>query len=161
MTSSRPWMPKPTGNRESSLRKRQRLLRKPPLNDRVMHGFNIVTNRLKDRHAEVGSKAAVLALHRLGSFMSLPLLAKRMLLSADELDGYLEEAVQEGLVAIEDEEHAGHIARLTDAGEKQAAVWKAERDADTAEFLSALSDEEKETLEYLIHKMLGLRKPEA
>ena len=128
----------------------------PPLNDRVMHGLNILSNSLKDRHVEVGERAVVLALSRLGMFMSQALLAKRMLLSAEELEDYLIEAEQNGLVVAEIEDHAGSIVRLTDAGIEQASAWKAERDADTAEFLSNLSDEEKETLSALVRKLLGL-----
>ena len=88
--------------------------------------------------------------------MSLPFLAKRMQASSDELDAMLAEACAEGLVRIDADEHAGRIARLTDAGTEQAAAWKAERDEQTAELLARLSDEEKETLASLIRKLLGM-----
>ena len=129
----------------------------PPLDNRVMHTCNILSNRLKERHVDVGEDAVVFGLARAGSFMSLPFLAKRTLLSVDELDKCLEEAKQRGLVVVEVEEHAGRIARLTDAGAEQAAIVKAERDKETAEFLSNLTEEEKETLVVLIRKLLGLR----
>ena len=130
---------------------------KPPLNDRVMHGFNILSNRLQDRHVEAGERKVVLSLVRAGGFMSLPILAKRMLLTPDELDNALEDAQQEGLAAVEEDDRIGRIARLTDAGKAQAAMWKAERDEQTAEFLSALSEEEKETLVAHVRKLLGMK----
>ena len=129
---------------------------KPPLNNRVMHTCNILTNRLKDRHVEAGSRAVVFGLARAGSFMTLPFLAKRMHVSVDELDSALEDARQRGWVTVETDVRTGRIARLTDAGIEQAAVIKAEHDAAAAEFLSNLSDEEKETLVTLIRKLLGI-----
>lgn len=129
---------------------------KPPLNDRVMHGFNILANRLQDRHVEAGERKMVLALDRMGSFMSLALLPKRMVVSPEELDAALEEAQQSGFITVEDDGRVGRIVRLTDAGVEQTAAWKAERDEETAEFLSNLTEEEKETLVVLVRKLLGL-----
>lgn len=130
---------------------------KPPLDDRVMHVLNVMANRLRDRHIEAGDCKVVLTIARAGSFMSLPIMAKRMLLSLDESESALDDAKASGYVVVEVEEGRGHMAYLTDAGKEQAAVWKAERDESTAEFLSALSKEEKEALEALIRKLLGMR----
>ena len=47
-----------------------------------------------------------------------PILAKRMLLTPDELDNALEDAQQEGLAAVEEDDRIGRIARLTDAGKE-------------------------------------------
>ena len=127
---------------------------RPPLNDRVMHAFTIITNVIQKRHADAGARKVVLTLARTGSFMSLTLLPKRMTLSREEADTFLEEAQQADLVAVENDNRDVRIARLTDAGSEQAALWQAERDAETAEFLSPLSDEEKETLEALVRKLL-------
>ncbi len=127
---------------------------KPPLNDRVMHGFNILANRLQKRHVEAGARKVVSTLSRTGQFMSLPFLAKRMLMDIDETDEALDEARRAGYIVIETDFHAGRIARLTDAGREQAAAWKQERDDSTAVFLLPLSDEEKETLETLVRKLL-------
>ena len=129
---------------------------KPPLNDRVMHSLNITANRLQGRHEEAGERAVAFALARAGSFMSLPLLAKRMLLSIDEVEGMLEDAQSSGLVTLKNEEGRGRMAYLTDAGKELADQVKAERDKNTSEFLSELSEEEKETLVALMRKMLGL-----
>ena len=128
----------------------------PPLNDRVMHGFNILTHRLQDRHVELGERQVTTALSRLGSFMSVALLSKRMRMSPEELDVGLADAQRNGLVVIEDDERIGRIARLTEVGAKQATAWKAERDEETAEFLSDLTEDEKETLVALVRKLLGL-----
>ncbi len=129
----------------------------PPVNDRIMHGFTIVANKMQDRHAESKSEKIVTALVRQGSFMSLPLLAKRSLLSRDELDAGLEEAREAGYASVEVDERVGRVARLTDAGKKQADAFKEARDAGTAELLSGLSEDEKETLAALIRKVLGMR----
>jgi len=129
---------------------------KPPLNNRVMHALNIMASRLRDRHVEAGERKIVVGLVRAGSFMSMPFLAKRSQMSIEELEAELEKACASGFVCIEDDEHAGRIARLTDAGAEQAAQWEMERNEQTAAFLSALSDEEKETLVLLIRKLLGL-----
>ena len=130
---------------------------KPPVNDRVIHAANILSNRLNDLKLETGDRKVVLALGRAGSFMTLPILAHRMMLSADELDPYLEEAQQNGFVALETDERGYRIACLTDSGLEQAAVWKAERDEENSAFLSELSEEEKEELVVLIRKLLGMR----
>ena len=130
---------------------------KPPLNDRVMHALNITANRLRDRHAEAGERKVLITLVRTGSFMSVGLLGKRAMLSREELDLVLYGLQQAGMVKLEAEEHAGEVARITQSGLDQAATWKAERDDKTAEFLSALSDDEKEALVALVRKMLGLR----
>ena len=129
---------------------------KPPLNDRVMHGLNIMALRLRQRHGEAGICKVVLSLARAGSFMSLPFLAKRMLLSVDEADAALHEAVQAGYVTIGPEDGRGRFAYLTDAGKQQAAIWKDERDGQTAAFLANLDDDEKAILEHLLRKLLGM-----
>lgn len=126
---------------------------RPPLNDRVMHAFNATVNKFQKRYAEAGVCKLVMTLSRAGSFMSLPLLAKRTLMPADQVDTALEEAQQGGFITVEVEEHAGRIACLTNDGAIQAALWKSERDASTTEFLSPLSNEEKETLVALMRKL--------
>ena len=125
----------------------------PPLNDRVMHGLNITAHRLRSSHTETAVQKVVMGLARGGSFMAQGILAKRSMLSREELDEVLEASQDAGFVVMEDEPHAGRIARLTDTGAEQAATWKAERDEHTAELLSTLSDEEKETLDKLLRKM--------
>ena len=130
---------------------------RPPLNDRVMHGLNIMSNRLRERHEQSPNGAVLTALERSASFMSLPILQKRTHVPSAVLDSMLEEACQEELVTLEEDEHAGRIARLTDEGRQRAAEFKAQRDASTAEFLSALSDDEKKQLVTLVRKLLGMR----
>jgi len=130
---------------------------KPPLNDRVMHALNIAANRLRDRHTEAAERKVLISLVRANSFMSAGLLGKRAMLSREELDLVLYGLRQAELVKFENEENVGEVVRITEAGREQAAIWKAERDEKTAEFLSRLSDDEKEALAALIRKMLGLR----
>ena len=129
---------------------------RPPLNDCVMHWLNVVANRLQDNHEEAGMRKVVLTLTRTGSFMSLPILAKRMLLSVDDADAALIEAEQAGYVTIGSEDGRGRFAYLTDAGKQQSAVWEAERDVQTAAFVSNLDEDEKEVLERLLRKLLGM-----
>ena len=129
---------------------------KPPVNHRVMHMLNVAANRLQDRHVEAGDRKVVLTLDRAKSFMSVPIMAKRMLVSPEETEKALEEAKAAGYVTVADEER-GRMAYLTDAGKQQAAAWNAEHEARTAEFLSALSEDEKETLDELMRKLLGIR----
>ena len=130
---------------------------KPPLNDRVMHALNITANRLRDRHAEAAERKVLISLVRSNSFMSTGLLGKRAMLSREELELVLSGLRQAELVEFANEENVGEVVRITEAGREQAAIWKAERDEKTAEFLSGLSDDEKETLAVLVRKMLGLR----
>lgn len=129
---------------------------KPPLNDRVMHGLNITALRLRQRHEESGMRKVALSLARAGSFMSLPFLAKRMLLSANEADAALYEAEQAGFATVELGDGGVRFAYLTDAGKQQAVIWKGERDRQTAVFLANLDDDEKAVLEHLLRKMLGM-----
>lgn len=129
---------------------------RPPLNDCVMHWLNVTANRMQDRHEEAGMRKVVLTLDRAGSLMSLPILAKRMLLSLDQADAGLIAAEQAGYVTVGPEDGRGRFAYLTDAGKQQAVVWKDERDASTAAFVSNLSEDEKATLEQLLRKLLGV-----
>lgn len=69
----------------------------------------------------------------------------------------MEDARREGFATVEEDDRIGRIARLTDAGKAQAAMWKADRDEQTAAFLSALTEEEKETLVALVRKLLGMK----
>ena len=128
----------------------------PPLNDRVMHGLNIAAARLRKRPAEPAERKILASLARGGSFMSLGILAKRAGLEREDLEAALAALQNDCLVVMDDEERTGRVARLTDAGAAQASTWKAERDAETAELLCALTDEEKETLAALLHKMLKI-----
>ena len=130
---------------------------RPPLNNRVMHAFNILANRLQKRHVEAGERKVVLTLSKMGSFMSVPFLAKRMLVSTEELDTSLEKAIQLGFVSIEPDERGVRMAHLTDAGKEKASQVQASQDENTAEFLSPLTDDEKETLEQIMRKLLAMR----
>jgi DNA-binding MarR family transcriptional regulator len=121
-----------------------------------MHTLNIMANRLQQRHEEAGIRKVVLAVYRAGSFISVPILIKRTLLQADEVMGILDEGQQEGLLTVEAEDGRRTIARLTEKGTEQASVWKQEGDERTAEFLSTLSDEEKEELDRLGRKLLNM-----
>ena len=129
---------------------------KPPVNDRVMHGLNIVANRLRERHEQADIRAAVLGTARAGASITPGILAKRLNLATAELAPIVENAKTEGLVVLEDDDRGIRMVRLTESGAEQARVWKTERDLRNAEFLSALSDEEKETLALLLRKTLGL-----
>lgn len=129
---------------------------RPPLNDRVMHAFTVMANVMQRRHAEAGSRKVISGLARVGGFMSIALLSKRMLLPTEEAEIVIDVASEAGLVVIEEDEHAGKIARLTQTGYEKAAEIKRNRDASTAEFLSPLSEEEKETLETLVRKLLAM-----
>lgn len=129
----------------------------PPLDDRVMFCLMVLANRLQQHHQETGEQKMAFALSRAGSFMTLPILAKRTMLSPSEFDDALEAAKRAGLVEVEVAEEGDGIARLTETGKEQVAAWKAERDARTAEFLVALDDGEKETLERLLRKTLSTR----
>ena len=128
----------------------------PPLNDRVVFGFGILSHAMQKRCFETGEQKLVFALMRQGLFMTPPILAKRVMLSAEELDEEVEAAKRRGLVDVEVDERIGRVVCLTEAGQEQAAIWKAERDEQTAEFLSPLSDEEKETMDMLVRKLLGM-----
>ena len=88
--------------------------------------------------------------------MSVPMLAKRMRVAADDLEQALVEACEAGLVNVEADGRFSRVASLTDAGMRQAAQRRAEDDERTAAFLSALSDEEKETLAALLRKLLDV-----
>ena len=127
---------------------------RPPLNHRVMHALNIMANVLQRRHEEAGVKKMTLGLARAGSFCTLPMLAKRMNMTGDAFDETLAKAKREGFVTVEDDERGFRIARITTAGSQRAAAWQTERDAHTADFLSPLSEEEKEELERLLRKLI-------
>lgn len=130
---------------------------RPPLNHRVMHALSIMANVLQRRHEEAGAKKLVSCLARAGSFCTLPMLSKRMHVAGDEFDEALAVSQREGLVVVEDDERGIRIARITAAGSQQAAAWQAEHDASTADFLSPLSEEEKDELERLLRKLIPKR----
>ena len=129
---------------------------KPPLDGRVMHALFITAGRLQSLRPAEGGCDVVSALARTGSFMSVPMLAKRMRVAADDLEQALGEACEAGLVNVEADGRFSRVASLTDAGMRQAAQRRAEDDERTAAFLSALSDEEKETLAALLRKLLDV-----
>ena len=122
-----------------------------------MYVLMALSSYLQQHQQEAVEHKLLFTLSRAGSFMSLPILAKRTMLSVDELDASLEAAKQAGHVEIKAEEGIGRVALLTETGKEQAAAWKAERDAQTAEFLAMLDEEEKETLERLFRKLLSTR----
>lgn len=125
-----------------------------PSNARVMHSLNILSNRVRDCRAETGERKLVLMLSHLGLFVSASFMPRRMSMSVEEFNEVFAAAYEHGLVEESVDERACRVVRLTDAGIRQAAVWSAEREARTAEFLSPLSDEEKETLEMLARKLI-------
>ena len=128
-----------------------------PSNARVMHSLNILSNRVRDCRAETGERKLVLMLLHLGLFVSASFMPRRMSMSAEEFNRVLATALERGLVEEVTDERRVRIVRLTEAGKRQAAIWSVERDARTAEFLSPLSDEEKETLEGLVRKLIHSR----
>ena len=130
---------------------------KPPVNGRVMHGLNVMGNVIKRELAEDPQRKVVQSLARGGSFMSLPILANRTHLAKEELRTVIDELVQAGLVVEEREEHAGLVARLTDKGAGRAVAWRSEHDERVAEFLSPLTDEEKEQLATMLRKLFPRR----
>ena len=123
-----------------------------PINNKLMFAMKSLSKALRT-HEETGIRKVALGLMRLGEFLSVPILAKRMKMTPEELGGFLEEGVSQGLFVIYDEPVTGRVASLTDAGKQQAQAWAEEGDARTAEFLAPLTDDEKEQLESLLMKL--------
>lgn len=146
---------------------------KPPLNERVMRGLNMVSFALRRRHEEAGEKKIVAALVRGGKFMSLPILSKRTHIPREELSTLIEDASTAPFVTIDIEEIAPlgqredgdanprkiKVARLTEEGAAQARVWDEEREVATEEFLAPLSNEEREQLDSLLLKLMKHQAP--
>lgn len=133
--------------------------KRPPLNDRVMHGLNIVSMTLQKRHEQAGAQKVALALGHSGGFMAIGILAKRTRIPRPELDDILEDARQAGLITLHDEPHAKRVATLTEKGMAQVGEWREEQARNTADFLSPLSEEEKGQLEQLVHKLTRMPTP--
>ena len=126
---------------------------KPSLDERVVYALSIAGHIIQKREEEAAAIKAVEAVDRAMSFMSVPILAKRTMLLREELDAALDEAHAAGWLVVEEDERIGKVARLTDAGKEQAAVWKKARAKRAAEFTAPLSNEEKETLESLVRRL--------
>ena len=126
----------------------------PSVDMRVMHGLNIMANILQDRHTESAERKALIAIGRQGGFFAVDMLGKRTLLDPERLTDATRYLISEGFVEHDEDEIAGTVLRITSMGREQLAVWNAEREASTAEFLLPLDDDEKAQLSSMLSRII-------
>ena len=126
----------------------------PSVDARVMHGLNIMANILKDRHTESAERKALMAIGRQGGFFAVDMLGKRTLLDPEDLAEATRFLIARGFIEHDEDEIAGAVLRITSSGRDQLAVWNAEREAATAEFLAPLDQSEKEQLASMLSRVI-------
>ena len=126
----------------------------PSVDMRVMHGLNIMANILQDRHTESAERKALMAIGRQGGFFAVDMLGKRTLLEPNSLADATRYLINEGFIEHDEDEIAGTVLRITSSGREQLAVWNAEREVSTAEFLSPLDNDEKAQLSSMLSRII-------
>ena len=122
---------------------------------RLMHMLNIIGIAMADHRETRPERNVIDGLARQSGCATERIVQDRSRLGEEDFALALAKLRDDGLVTDVDDEIAGPMLQISEAGEAQASAWREERELADKAFCDALSDEEKEELAGLLQKLLS------
>ena len=148
-------MPGPGGPGGKGGRKPPKGMPAPSADERLAHMLTICSMFLQRNSESSPALSIATAAMRQDGFASKRITGERARLKGAEFDAALQEAADQGLVTVEDDDRVGAFVHVTDAGRTRANEHMEQAKAANAELLSCYSSDEKEQLQGLLDKLLA------